>query len=304
MLVSTDPMTIWKHYYLPEKLDEALEILYQVSGSVRVIAGGTDLLLDLQQGRHPPVDVLVDVTRVSEMQGIEKRDADLFIGAAVSLRTISTSSLVGEHAQALAEACGLVGGPQVRNTATLGGNVAHGLPAADGSISMMALNCRVAIASKNGTRQVPLDSLFKGPGQSTLDPVGEILVGFYVPLKRGDQASAFGRVMRPQGVALPILNMSVWVDRSGETVRDVRIAVGPSGPVPQRIGAAEDALRGSTLDQQSKRKAFDALLRTVRFRTSPQRATADYRNHLAGVLLDDVFDRAWQRTFDSKNRQG
>jgi carbon-monoxide dehydrogenase medium subunit len=260
-----------------------------------LIAGGTDLLLDLQQGRHPPVDTLVDVNNIQEMNRFEIDGPYLYIGAAVSLKKIARSPLVLAHAQALAEASSLVGGPQVRNTATLGGNVAHALPAADGTIALMALDAVAEIASITGVRTVPLVTLFKGPGQSTLDPRCEILSGFFIPLQKPGQASAFSRVMRPQGVALPILNMSCWIHRDADKIVDIRLSAGPSGPTPRRLSTAEDALRGKDYSAQLLSAALEALLGSVRFRTSPQRATAEYRQHLSGVLLRDVMAKAWLR---------
>lgn len=291
-------MTIWNHYYLPSTLNEAIELLSQAHGSARVIAGGTDLLLDLQQGRHPPVDTLVDVNQVREMQVLEMRGAHLFIGASVPLNEIATSELVFEHAQALSEASGLIGGPQVRNSGTLGGNVAHALPAADGTISIMALNAEVEIASTQGLRRQPLSTLFLGPGKSALDPHGEIISGFYLPVRKANQASAFSRIMRPQGVALPVINMAAWLERDGDYIQDVRIAVGPSGPIPQRILAAEDALLGKLYGEESLSDGLKAMLETVKFRTSPQRATAEYRRKLSGVLLHEVIYKAWQRAVE------
>jgi xanthine dehydrogenase FAD-binding subunit len=288
-------MPIWTYYHTPKSLNEALRMLSEASGPVRLIAGGTDLLLDLQQGRHAPVDTLVDVNNIQEMKRLEVQDQYLYIGAAVSLKKISRSPLVLMHAQALTEASGLVGGPQVRNTATLGGNVAHALPAADGTISLMALDASAEVASSSGIRSMPLASLFKGPGQSTLDPRCEILSGFRVPMLQPGQASAFSRIMRPQGVALPILNMSCWLHRDGDRIKDVRISAGPSGPTPRRLTAAEDVLRGQLYSQEVIRAAHEAILASVRFRTSPQRATAEYRQHLSGVLLLEVMEKAWTR---------
>jgi xanthine dehydrogenase FAD-binding subunit len=292
---STDPMPIWTHYNTPSTLAEALRVLCDAPGSVRLIAGGTDLLLDLQQGRHPHVDTLVDVNEIQEMKRFEVQDQYLYIGGAVPLKKIANSPLVLEHAQALTEASSLVGGPQVRNTATLGGNVAHALPAADGTISLMALDAMAEVASLTGIRTVPLATLFKGPGQSTLDPRCEILSGFYIPLQKAGQASAFSRVMRPQGVALPILNMAAWLHRDGDRILDVRLSAGPSGPTPRRLPAAEEVLRGQVYSEELLHKSLEALLGSVRFRTSPQRATAEYRQHLSKVLLFEVMGKAWQR---------
>jgi CO/xanthine dehydrogenase FAD-binding subunit len=288
-------MAIWKNYHLAHSVTDALQALANAPGPANLIAGGTDLLLDLQQGRHLPVDTLVDVTAVEEMMVLEIREDQLYIGASVPLNQIVRSELVRKHAQALVEACGLIGGPQVRNTATLGGNVGHALPAADGTIALMAMAALAEVASPNGRQIQPLESLFLGPGKSTLRAGSELLVGFYLPLHKPGTASCFRRVMRPQGVALPILNMAAWIHRQDNIFVDLHIAVGPSGPVPQRIRTAEDSLRGKTLNEDSFAEALQALLDTARYRTSPLRASAEYRRHLSKSLLEETLWAAWQR---------
>ena len=216
--VSADLMPIWKNYYLARSVEDALQALASAQGPALPIAGGTDLLLDLQQGRHAPVDTLVDLNAIPEMTVIELRTAALYIGAAAPLRLLAELPLVKQHAQALVEACGQVGGPQVRNAATLGGNVAHALPAADGSIALTALDAQAEVATAPGGGRVPIGELYRGPGRSALEAGREIVVGFYLPLSGNGQASAFQRVMRPQGVALPVLNMALWLSRDGETL--------------------------------------------------------------------------------------
>jgi xanthine dehydrogenase FAD-binding subunit len=288
-------MNLWKEYHRAENLSDALQALSTAPGSVSVLAGGTDLLLDMQQGRHAPVYRLVDVTCVQEMRLLEIRQEALFIGAAVPITQIVRSPLVQEHAQALVEACDLIGGPQVRNTATLGGNVAHALPAADGTIALVAMDAQAEIASDRGLRCVPVRELFRGPGKSALELGKEILVGFYLQMRLPGQASAFKRVMRPQGVALPILNLAAWMHRQGDQILDARIAVGPAGPTPHRSQAAEDTLRGNTLTPELIEAALIALQSQASFRTSKYRATANYRRHIVGGLLRQVLTVAWER---------
>jgi carbon-monoxide dehydrogenase medium subunit len=252
--------------------------------------------LDVQQGRHTPVETLVDLTAIPEMNLIELRLGQLYIGAAAPLRLLAESPLVKQHAQALVEACGQVGGPQVRNAATLGGNVAHALPAADGSIALAALEAQAEVAAAGGRRCVAMGELYKGPGRSALEPGREILVGFWLPLCSMGQASAFQRVMRPQGVALPVLNTALWLSRDGERIGDARLAFGPAGPVPFRARQTEAILRGRPLNAETLAQAQAALLAEARFRTSPQRATAEYRQHLAGHLLAEILAKVWERT--------
>jgi CO/xanthine dehydrogenase FAD-binding subunit len=288
-------MPTWKKYLTPQTVDEALVALSSASGPSRLVGGGTDLLLDLQQGRHSPVDTLVDVTAIPELRCLEARGDRLFIGAAVPLKLIATSALVSVQARALAEACVLIGGPQVRNTATLGGNVAHALPAGDGTIALTALDAQAEVAGPYGRRRAAMLDLFRGPGQSTLDPHCELLVGFYLKPTGASEGSAFARVMRPQGVALPVLNMAVWLRIADERMAEARLAVGPAGPTPQRVPAAEEILVGKKVDEAILDKVVAAPLSAVHYRTSPQRASAEYRRHLSRSLLGEVLTQAWQR---------
>ena len=288
-------MNLWQNYIRPESIREALSVIVSAPGPSCFMAGGTDLMLDLQQGRHAPVHTLVDITTIPELTTLEIRGQELFIGAAVPLSHIACSSLVEENARALVEACNLIGGPQVRNIATLGGNVAHALPAADGTIALMALNAQAEIADLEKRRVVPLSNLFVGPGQSALKTGQELLVGFTVTVRNPNQGSAFKRIMRAQGIALPILNLSVWLERQADLIVDVRVAAGPSGPTPRRIPPLEDFLRSRVFNPGTCSQALEVLLDNVHFRTSPYRASSGYRQQLAEVLLIDTLNIAWQR---------
>jgi carbon-monoxide dehydrogenase medium subunit len=182
----------------------------------------------------------------------------------------------------------------VRNIATLGGNVAHALPAADGTIALFALQAQAEIASKEGNRRVGMDELFIGPGKSTLNPTRDLLVGFYLPLRAEGSASAFQRVMRPQGVAIAILNMALWLMRDVERIIDVHVSAGPVGPVPKRLEATEMAIRGKKMAALDFQQLGAVLLDEVSLRTSRHRATSEYRQHLAVDLLEQTLKSAWQ----------
>jgi len=305
-------MNLWQNYIRPKNLTEAMDAFATAPRPLLPIAGGTDLLLDLEQGRHVPVQTLVDVTSIAELTLLEQRGDELFIGASVPVNRIATSSIVATHAQALTEACDLIAGPQVRNVATLGGNVAHALPAADGTIALLALNVEVEVASAGRvaaerrieTRRIPFKDLFLGPGKSSLKHGEELIVGFYIPMKTSEvsetsevsgTASCFKRIMRPQGVALPILNCAIWLERENDTIKNIRIAVGPGGGTPFRAAQAEDTLRGHLLNETTFESALEALLAQAQFRTSARRASADYRRHIVSGLFKDVIETAWER---------
>jgi CO/xanthine dehydrogenase FAD-binding subunit len=286
-------MNLWQNYLSPRTLSEAVGELDSAAPPVVPIAGGTDLLVDLVEGKHPPLKTLLDLTRVQEMTSVELRDDGLFVGAAVPLTGVARNELVMKHAPALVEACDLIGGPQVRNVATLGGNVAHALPAADGTIALLALDAKVEIASTAGSSYRPIGDMFAGPGKSTLAAGKELIVGFLIPQRHITEASSFRRIMRPQGVALPIINLSVWLRREGEEILGARIAVGPGGPKPWRAFAAEEAMAGKTGQRAALEEALHAILEHVKFRTSPRRATTEYRNQLVESLFRQTALAAW-----------
>ncbi len=288
-------MNLWQEYLRPTNLSQALKAFAEAPRPILPVAGGTDLLLDLEQGRHSPVHTLLDVTSIAEMTALEIRGDQLFVGAAVPVNRIVLDPVVGAHAQALTEACNLIAGHQVRNVATLGGNVAHALPAADGTIALLALNAQAEIAGFSGTRCVPFKELFLGPGKSSLKHGEELLVGFHLPLSKNGQASCFKRIMRPQGVALPIINLAIWLERKEDVISQIRIAVGPGGPTPWSGTEAEKVLMDKSLNEETFKAALEALLLQVGFRSSARRASSDYRRHIVTGLFKDVLETAWQR---------
>jgi CO/xanthine dehydrogenase FAD-binding subunit len=286
-------MTMWQKYHSAQSVDEALSLLGDSAGGARLIAGGTDLLIDIQQGRQAAPERMIDISGIPELLAIEQRPDGFFLGAGVTHAQIVGHPVLQQGAACLVQACGLIGGPQVRNVATIGGNVAHALPAADGSIALLALEAEAQIAGPEGRSWRPIEDLYSGPGRPAFDPAREMLVGFRFQLADQHQHSAFERVMRPQGVAIAILNMAVWVDLDDQQLcRRARIAIGPAGPRPVRARRTEDFLRGKPLQPEVLEQAVQPLLAETSMRTSPHRATAEYRRHLAGVLLQRTVAKA------------
>lgn len=295
-------MTLWSAYHTPNTVGEALSLLQQYGDQAQIVAGGTDLILEMQQGHRPPVHTLIDVTRIAGLDQIGEEDGWITIGAAVTHGQVERSALLRQHGAALVESCSVVGGPQVRNVATLGGNVAHALPAADGTIGLLALDAEVRVCTLTAEGRVedawqPLLSLFAGPGRNTLAG-NQMLAAFRFPSLRPRQGSAFDRIMRPQGIALPVLGVAakLSLDEAGERVVAAAIAIGPAGPVPFRAGDAEAALVGAgRFDGEAVEAAVTAAQAQARLRTSKHRASAEYRHEMAGVLLRRVLSRAAAR---------
>lgn len=302
-------MTLWNHYHTPVTVDEALSLLDSYQGRARVVAGGTDLLLDMRHGHMPPVEALVDISRIPELgtlgpeeslisdEGLMLHETLMRIGANVTHAQIVKSAVLAERATCLVESSGVVGGPQVRNVGTLGGNVAHALPAGDGTTSLVALDAETDVVLDGTRRWLPLRDLFVGPGQSRLDSCRDLLLGFRFRLCGVNEASAFKRIMRPQGVALPILGCAAWLrlDTAGEQVEDVRICIGPVAKVPMRAAEVEQAVRGQPAGDETIERAVSVARETLYPRTSKYRATAEYRHEMIEVLLRRVLPLTIER---------
>jgi len=299
----------WNEYHLPTSLDDALALLARYDGRARVIAGGTDLLLDLQSdyldGQRPHYDALIDVTRIRGADMIREEDGLIVIGCAVTHAQIVGSPLLKARATALAEACAVIGGPQVRNVATLVGNVAHALPAADGAIALMVLDAEAQVKSQKlkakSEKWVSLVSLCRGPGESAVDATRELIAAIRFRPTGAGEGSAFTRVMRPQGIALPILGVACKLKVKSQklkvtdpqcVIENVAISAGPVAPTPFRARKTEEFLCGQVLDDETLARAAQVLLSEAQPRTSAHRATREYRIELLPTMLRQVLTRA------------
>ncbi len=292
-------MPHWKHYHTPTTIEEALSTLAGYDGAAQIISGGTDLLIDLQHGGEAPRTALVDVTRIPALTATDEADGVFTLGAAVTHTTITRTALLEQRATCLVESCGVVGGPQVRNVGTIGGNVAHALPAGDGTTSLMVLDAEAEVAWHDGRREwLALPALFTGPGKSALDSHRDVLVRFRFRLTGPGEATAFRRIMRPQGVALPVLGCAVWVRlaEGGAQYDTTRICIGPVARTPVLAEDVQAALAGQPTDDPAVLdRAVAVALETLRPRTSKYRATAEYRHLMIETLLRAALPKAVAR---------
>ncbi len=298
-------MMLWKNYHLPGSVKEALELLHQYDGRARIVGGGTDLILEMQQGHRPPVEALVDVTRSTGLDQIVSEGPYLVIGAGVTHTQITTERRLVSGGLCLVESCGVIGGPQVRNVGTLAGNVAHALPAADGTISLLALGGEAEISARDEGRVgspiiscwVRLEELFLGPGTSAVDPTRELITRLRFRPTGPSEGSAFQRVMRPQGVALPMINMAVrlGLDEAAARILDARVTIGPAGPVPFLSIQTMDFLGGRPATAETFAQAAELALSEVQLRTSRHRATDEYRAQMIQTLLPQTLATAAER---------
>jgi xanthine dehydrogenase small subunit len=272
-------------YFRPRSLEEALEILAQRAEEVRPLAGGTDILVRAKDGLLSRA-ALFDLTAIAELEGIQEHDDHFWIGAAVTHTQMMRSPLVAAAAPALPAACAVIGGPQIRNRGTLGGNLANASPAADTVPPLYAADAVVELASVSTRRDVPITDLFVGPRQSVLGR-DELILGVRIPKRAGVRAT-FLRLGQRQAQAISKVSVAVAM-----TFRDgkpdwVRVALGAVAPTVLRARETEKALLGGGWDAlQRAKEAVRAEVRPI----GDLRSTADYRREMAAVLLERAVRR-------------
>lgn len=291
----------WQHYFTPASVTEALDILQRYDGKARVVGGGTDLLVETRRGLHKPVAAMVDVTHIEGLDTIAIEEDHIVIGCGVTHSRIASDDRIKALGACLAESCGVIGGPQVRNVGTLAGNVAHALPAGDGTIGLLALGGEIEVAGVDGTRWMPLQESFRGPGKSFIDRYRQVLTRLRFRPTGPGEGSAHHRVMRPQGLCLPIISMGVRVtlDDTG-VIRDARISMGPVGPVPHLAEPAMAVLIGGPAAASQYAQAAEVALQNVELRASKYRATREYREQMVRTFLPATLERAVERAREGR----
>ena len=287
--------TAWNKYFVPETISDALEILQRYDGQARVVGGGTDLLVESRRGLRRPFEAIVDATRIDGLNTIGRDAEHIVIGCGVTHTTIVRDEDIIHHGTCLSEGCGVIGGPQVRNAGTLAGNVAHALPAGDGTISLLALGGEVEVAAMTGSRWMPAKDTFEGPGRSLINRHREVLTRLRFKPTADNEGSAFHRVMRPQGLCLPIISMAARLQVDANTITAAGVSMGPVGPVPWFAQPVVDVLLGEPVSQALFEKAADVALENITLRTSKYRATESYRATMIRTYLPIILTTAARR---------
>jgi len=282
---------MWREYIFPTSIEETLQILAEYNGDARIIAGGTDLVLQRQRGACPS-SVAVDITRISALDYITLSGEYIEIGALVTHAQVAASPLIKERASVLAEACGQVGGPQIRNMGTLVGNVVNALPAADSAIALHALDAEAQVTQLDGSEWMPISSLYLGVGQCRVDPCTQMITALRFRPLRSSEGSAYERLAKRKSLILPILAVGAMVGIKDGRYSDARIGVGPVAPTPLRLAEVEDYLRGEVPKGETIAKAARMAVTAAHPRDSVIRGSSEYRRAMVGVLVRRALIRA------------
>lgn len=278
-------------YLLPSSVEEAIALLKNSDGQARIIAGGTDLLLDIQDEKVKALS-LVDISRISELKKIEVTDGVISIGAAVTHNQAAKSELIKEKASALAAAARSVGSLQIRNSGTVVGNVVNAQPAADTAVALVALGAAAEISSPAGVETVPVEKMYAGVGKSTVNSTEQLVTAIKFPAALKNQGSSFVRLSQRKALALPMLNVAAMVSLAGDKFEWVRIAMAPVGPGPVRATRAEEMLKGAAVSEEAINKAAQAAAEQANPRSSTIRGSREYRLAVLPVLVQRALKAA------------
>ncbi|MEO1193877.1 MAG: xanthine dehydrogenase family protein subunit M [Pseudomonadota bacterium] len=269
-------------YEAPHNLDQAVALLSAESGLARVLAGGTDLLVQLRSERIEP-DLIVDIKRIDGMRSITAERGGFRIGAAVA------GAELGEHEELVAlwpgvvEAANLIGSTQIQGRATMAGNLCNASPAADAVPALIAAGATAAIVGPNGRREVPVEAVSTGPGKTVLEK-GELVESLYLPARPARSGDCYLRFIPRTEMDIAVVGAAValTLDEAGR-ISDARVGLGAVAPRPLLVEAAAEAIIGTTLDEA----ALEALAAACSAACNPiddKRGTIEYRTSVAGVL--------------------
>lgn len=277
---------------LPASLDDCLRAVAEHAPDARVVAGGTDLLPQMKIGQVRPARV-IDLSGVAVLRGLERVDGSVRIGSTVTARTLELSPLVRSTLPALAESAALVGSVQVRNLATVGGNLCNAAPSADMAPPLLALDAEAVVAGPAGERRVPLVSFFTGVRRTVLKP-DELLVALVVPAPGPRSGSAYLRHTPRRELDIAVVGVASQLTLSDGVCAKARIALAAVAPVPLRATAAEQALEGQPVTPERIARAAELAVEAAR-PISDQRGSADFRRHLVRVLTRRTLTTALAR---------
>jgi len=266
-------------YSRPATLAEAIAILEARGSEARLLAGGTDLIIRLRDGTIRPA-IVVDLKRIPELRpSIRESAGRLVISAGTVMTEIAAHERIRRTFTALAESAAVVGSVQIRNRATLGGNICNASPAADTAPALLVYRAEVVVAGRAGTRRIPVAEFFVRSGQTTLGP-GELVTAIELPLPTGPTGSVHQRRTRRRGHDLASVTLACLVEAGGTT----RIAFGSVGPRPVLAVDETGALADPTAGDEAKSAILATMFAVASPSTRSMRASPDYRRAMLAVL--------------------
>jgi CO/xanthine dehydrogenase FAD-binding subunit len=282
----------WFDYAAPVSVREAVDLM-AAHPNARLLAGGTDLLVQLRAGRKE-TDLVVDLKRIPELNAIAYDPArGLTLGAAVPCYRIYADHAVTERYPALADVASLIGGTQIQGRASIGGNLCNSSPSADSVPLLIAYGATCRIAGPGGSRDCAVEDFCTAPGRNVLNP-GELLVSLHLPPPGPNSGAQYLRFIPRNEMDIAVAGAGVEVTLEDGHFRSARIALAAVAPTPLYVRAAGEALAGKPVTAESIAIAAE-LARAAAVPITDMRGTAEYRRHLCGVLTRRALEAAIQK---------
>lgn len=274
---------MWKDYYSATRIEDVLQILAERGSRARIVAGATDLILEMERGQRKGIDTLVDVTRIPDLDQIVYDDDTIHIGPMVTHNHCVTSRLIRERGYPLARACWEVGSPQIRNRGTIAGNLITASPANDTIAPLMAMDAWVTLRSCSGERKVPLREFYTGVRTTVMQP-DEMLVDIAFRALRGNQRGTFIKYALRRAQAISLVNAALIVTLADEVVQDAQITLGAVAPKIVHAEEAEAFLKGRALTEEVILQAGELAVKSAR-PINDIRGSAGYRQRMVRVAV-------------------
>lgn len=273
-------------YLVPQTLDEAISLHRSHGDGAMYVAGGTDVLVKVKSGKMAP-DYLISLKHISgqDQLRLNPDTGELHIGAFVTHRILETSSLIKKHYPIIQDAVQHIGSVQIRNVATIGGNLVNAVPSADGAVPLIALDAGVSIYGTTGPRRVDLIHFFEGPGKTVMEP-GEILTEIIVPKQPARTGGAYQKFGRRAAMELPLIGVGVLLslEEGSNRCSKARVSLGVAAPTPIRTLNAERYLVGKEITEETLDEAGRLAAEESRVRDSI-RGLAWYRREMVSVFV-------------------
>ncbi len=273
-----------KTYTEVKTVQEAVDLLAG-NENAQIIAGGTDVLIKSRERKNGYVGRdLIGITRIPELKEIKMNsNGDIIIGAAATFTEVEGSEVIVKNVKSLSDAVGSVGGPQIRNVGTVGGNICNGATSADSASTLFAYNAVLMVTGKNGNKEIDIKDFYLGPGKVLLEQ-GDILTAVKITKENYEGYKGHYIKFSPrQAMDIATLGCSVWMKENNGIIEDIRIAYGVAGPTPLRAASAEEFAKGKTINDETLNEIGKKCLESARARDS-WRASKAFREQLVEEL--------------------
>lgn len=284
-------------YHSPATFDEAVSLAQSAEGTIRFLAGGTDVLVQLRSDLVTP-DVLIDLKKIEGTKDISKTDSEWIIGTAVSGAEMSEHLELSKEWPGVVEAMDLIGSTQIQGRATLVGNLCNGSPAADSVPAMVAANASVTIKGPNGERKVAVEDIPTGPGRTSLEK-GEMVTSIHIPRNGKNEGDAYLRFIPRTEMDIAVVGCGVSLRLDGDKIAEARVSLGAVAPTILLVADAAKAIIGGSLDDNAM-KALAAAASAACNPIDDKRGTIKFRTQVAGVLAQRAAKIAYERAKGSK----